>query len=581
MFLEFMNKPTIKSYLIIFITVFAVVPLASAGLYSYIILSRTITTHSEHYLTNNIHTINQNLDGLINTIDNTSLVLLADDRLRSFLTDEAEPETLQTTQVEKLLHHQLFFNYAWQKNIISRIYVCKNKTTYYYTPQQFFAQDEILDTVNVLFNKTENLSVDKYLIPPENNDKVFYFFRSINDFNTTKNIGRLFIEINSDKFRELTDQLLYKGLSLIIFNDSGIIFLHNDIEKIGYPIETELFMLRDSENINEITLNGGSYLVTVNKLSTSGLYSLISIPKREVFSELYSTVRFYVQMLIIIMMLCILSAYFIANRIAHPIRSMMFNIDNFKNGSFKERIPKQRYRELDELASVFNHMAHDIDRLIHDDYEKQLLIRESEIHNLHAQINPHFLFNILDTIAWNAQMEQNQNIISIVNSLGQMLRAGFSRNGFETIILADELKYIQFYINLQMHRFENRMSYQLMVGDDSLLDHIIPKFSIMPIVENAFTHGLEPKKGVGSLQIRIWDESDALYIQVIDDGIGFDASSINNMLSEEVNNFTRDSEYIGILNTHRRIQLLYGIDYGLKIKSSPGEGTQVTITLPR
>lgn len=574
------GKPSISSLMVLIMTSLVLLPLLAAGLYFYNVLSASLQHQAENYLESFITTINQNLENRFASIDNTSMIMLSSREMRQLLTNEDLPASQRASEMSDLLKYQLFFNRAWDNKLIEKVFVCKNILVYFSTPENIFNPAAAAEVISSLYGKTDDLAVDKYLIPPTPGNPSIYYFRNINDINTTRNIGRLFLQINPAKLNENSSHLRYDSAMLLTFNDSGTIFSHTDPERIGQAVDTGLFKMRNSAGLTEIELDGQVFLATSNHLPAYGMYSIVAVPRAEVFAELYRTTRIFLQYLAMLLLSCLILAFLISRRLVRPINSVMSSINSFKNGHFSQRMSSQNSREFDELAQVFNNMAGEIDHLIHEVYEKQLLLHESELQNLQAQVNPHFLFNILETIGWQATISNNSVIQTMVTSLGQLLRAGLSWSGSETITVADELQYIRFYLDLQKIRFADRLDIGITIADNTLLDLHIPKLSIMPLVENAFIHGLEPKKGPGTLQIRVWEESEALYFQIIDNGVGFDTRTVQ---LEPAGPVLRRSgnACIGIVNSHRRIQLLYGRSYGIKLKSSPGEGTSVTVVLPK
>lgn len=166
-----------------------------------------------------------------------------------------------------------------------------------------------------------------------------------------------------------------------------------------------------------------------------------------------------------------------------------------------------------------------------------------------------------------------------MSNLAQLLRANITHKHEQTISFREELRYVRYYLELQKERFGDSLTYSIDLEDLSILDYSIPKLTIQPLVENSIVHGLEPKRGGGAVRIGIWEEEDAIYIRITDDGVGFDASQ----LTLDIHSNTpagASHNHIALSNIARRIQLLYGSKYGMEIVSSPGNGTTITVTIP-
>jgi two-component system sensor histidine kinase YesM len=562
-------------------TALVMVPMLVTGLFFYNVFSTNLQHQAESYLDSYMTTINQNIENHYINIDYTSMTLLANRDIRELLLQDDLPTSQRASEMADLLQYQLFFNRSWDDKLVERIFICRSDKVFYSFPESYFNSASTTALIDSLYRKTDGLNVDKYLIPPHDNDNKIYFFRNINDINTTDNIGKMFLQVDPAKFIESGGTIRYDGGILLTFDDSGTIFSHSDPGQVGQVVDAGLFQLRGSGGTVETILDDKVYLAKVTRLEDYGLYSLIAVPKAEVFAALYKAWATFLEFFAVLLVGCLALTFMASRRVVRPIRTVMTSLESFRSSHFAVRIPRQSSREFDELADGFNSLAGEIDHLINEVYEKQLLLRESEIQALQSQVNPHFLFNILETIGWQASLNDDTVIQTMVSSLGQLLRSNLSWSGSETITVADELRYIRFYLDLQKIRFEDRIQVETRISEESLLDLHIAKLSIMPMVENAFIHGLEPKKGQGHLLIRIWDEGERLIFEVADDGVGFDASTLHLDVTPHRLRGENDHTSIGIVNSHRRIQLLYGREYGIRVQSNPGQGTTVTVVLPK
>lgn len=208
--------------------------------------------------------------------------------------------------------------------------------------------------------------------------------------------------------------------------------------------------------------------------------------------------------------------------------------------------------------------------------EKQLLLKNSEIRSLQSQMDPHFLFNTLNTIAWNAQMSGNEEVYQMVIALGELLKTNTIAKESSYATLGDELRYVQLYSYLQKMRFEDKISVELQVAPE-LYGCRIPRFCIQPLVENAFVHGLEPKKGNGKLAVNVILQENQLEINVLDNGIGFqEIPDIEQIAPDSGGAHT----HIGLHNLDRRLRLLFGESARLHISSVPYVCTTISFHVP-
>lgn len=165
----------------------------------------------------------------------------------------------------------------------------------------------------------------------------------------------------------------------------------------------------------------------------------------------------------------------------------------------------------------------------------------------------------------------------VVSNLANLLRANVSNRGQQKITLEEELRYVRYYLELQKERYGEKLCYEIELESQELLRYYLPKLTIQPLVENSVVHGLENKRGGGSVRISIWEEEDEIDMRVWDDGVGFDTASL---FQDDADEADRQHNHVALPNVRRRIQLLYGQEYGLNVTSAPGSGTTVLVNLP-
>ncbi|WP_026962731.1 sensor histidine kinase [Alicyclobacillus herbarius] len=232
--------------------------------------------------------------------------------------------------------------------------------------------------------------------------------------------------------------------------------------------------------------------------------------------------------------------------------------------------------EIGELYTNFDLMMQRINDLIEENYVKELLVKEAEFQALQAQINPHFLYNTLNSINWLARMNHQDTISRMVEALASLLRQMTDRH--DTLVsLADELTIVGNYLTIQKVRFGDRLHCEIAI-DDALKACQIPKLTIQPLVENAIKHGLEKVEGQLSIRIRAVECDSDLLVMVVDDGPGADETVFAQSLSG-VGEAT--SNKIGLRNIDRRIQAVFGEDYGLSVESVRGQGTTVILRMAK
>lgn len=233
--------------------------------------------------------------------------------------------------------------------------------------------------------------------------------------------------------------------------------------------------------------------------------------------------------------------------------------------------------EVSSLIDSYNYMSDEINRLVSKQQETANELRHSEFRALQAQINPHFLYNTLDMINWMARSGETAQVSEAVNLLSRFYKITLSR-GSSIITVREELEHVSLYVQLQNMRFNDKIHFFVDVADE-MLDHTIPKLIFQPIVENSILHGiLEKPVKEGNIVIMGWMEDETLVFVVSDDGVGIPPEKLEKILSGHGTGSTGSN--IAISNTHKRIQLCYGNEYGLSYRSRPGYETEVEIRIP-
>ena len=369
--------------------------------------------------------------------------------------------------------------------------------------------------------------------------------------------GYVIIDIMSDTIiPEVNESSLFTDVVLI---DTGTFSAVSLIHPQRYGDFSEFPFLTDgSRDIYRAKIEG-----TDLELAAASLTPLL----RENFRTW--TLVIAISLVVGILISIILSLIF-SRSISTRMRRIIESMKRFERGDFSIKLEKTGIREFDELSITFNIMVHRIERLLERTREEEAKSAEAERKALESQMNPHFLFNTLNSIKALAKMHGEMEIYQTTLRLGKLLRSSID-NRKDSATIRESLDLVECYLMIQKLRFGDRLSYDICV-DDSLLGTETPKLVLQPIVENAVTHGLEEKIGEWNILIAVRRNGPRLLMQVRDNGIGF--QTIPDMKDLE------NSQHTGLYNVYRRLELRYGNDFTLTIGSRPGEGSVITIELP-
>ncbi|MCX7708355.1 MAG: sensor histidine kinase [Clostridia bacterium] len=270
---------------------------------------------------------------------------------------------------------------------------------------------------------------------------------------------------------------------------------------------------------------------------------------------------------------------FLSANLTNPLKKITSRLKKISKGEFERDMVIEGEDELGELGGAINKMALNIKellaKLLKDEEDKRYL----EIMVLQQQVNPHFLYNTLNSIKWMAMVQKAEGIAQMVSSLGRLLK-NIAKGTSDRITLKEELDLLDDYVFIQNIRYSGRIKMQKMIEEEGLLKCRILKLTLQPIVENAIFHGIEPKKEAGRIQLEVSKEGENLLITIEDDGIGISAEKIHNLFEGSTIDKSKGLNNIGIRNVDERLKLVYGSGYGLKISSEIGEFTRVSVRIP-
>lgn len=279
----------------------------------------------------------------------------------------------------------------------------------------------------------------------------------------------------------------------------------------------------------------------------------------------------------------VLAAWIISASIYIPIKKLHNVTATITGNDLQALVTTHNVDEITELGISFNIMIGQIRELLNAKISEQENLQKAELRALQAQINPHFLYNTLDTIVWMAESNKSDQVIDIVKALASFFRIALSK-GKDWIPLRQEVEHVRSYLTIQKMRYRDILDYEIDV-EEALLDSTILKLTLQPLVENALYHGIKTKRDGGKIVVQARRlEDDKVLLRVCDDGVGFTPyklAQIQEVLAEDSGEITRGDDGFGLENVHRRIQLYYGKQYGLSLQSHYRGGTQVSVMIPQ
>ncbi len=303
--------------------------------------------------------------------------------------------------------------------------------------------------------------------------------------------------------------------------------------------------------------------------------------RAEIHSDVSTVLRTCILIFTVILFGALLFSRKIMSGITEPIRRLSEVTKQAGSGDFAVRAEEDSDDEMAVLNTSFNQMVEKIGQLVEDIRVEQINLRQSELRVLQAQINPHFLYNTLDSIIWLAESGQKDQVVEMVSSLSDFFRTTLSK-GRDYITLHEEEMHIRSYLRIQQFRYRDILDYSIQIPQQ-MASYPILKLTLQPLVENALYHGIKNKRGRGHIEVIGREEEDRLVLSVRDDGIGMTAERLSHVRAlicgDEMDE--ENPSGFGLFNVNQRLQLNYGTSYGLEIESVYGEGTTILAVIPK
>ena len=379
----------------------------------------------------------------------------------------------------------------------------------------------------------------------------------------------------------LSKNLALEGSVSYIINDRNSAVASSDdslsgIYWLDYDTIKDSFMSSNNfieQNILGETVYAGFYSITV-----PNWYMVTILPSRPLITQsnqlIFQLLLIYLAILVFAIILASLLSRSITSRLSSVIRQMK----KVRQGPPVPMDSPVYHDEVGDLIDTYNYMTRKMNELIQKQAKASEDLRIAEFNSLQAQINPHFLYNTMDMINWQALQGHTDEVSTAVQNLSRFYKLTLSRKkGISTI--AHEEEHVSIYINLQNMRYHDSID---LISDipDELMEYQIPKLTLQPVVENSILHGiLEKESKSGTIVLTGWLEDQDVVLLISDDGVGIPPEKMPTILSGTGHSSTGGTN-IAIYNTHRRLQILYGPKYGLTYTSKPGQGTEVQIRIP-
>ena len=576
-----------KSIQSVIFAVLSVLLLGAVGIVTVISLSYTrqsVFENSSLYTQTIIQQMNQNIDSYIDYMENTSYLVSSNEDVQKYLfgdTADSEARDRILSQFQTILDSR--------SDILNLGIIAENGRMLINNGQRPTNPDLDIHSqewyTNALEGRESVYLTSSHVQHVISGERPWVITLSRGIRNKEMGTGQekegvFFSDLNYSAISELCDQSMVgnQGYAFIVDADGNIVY---------HPQQQQLYNELQTENI-DLVMNAGSDIVTWGDGINKKMYSISRSEKtgwtvvdcvrvEELLRRSNEAQSIYVLVAIGLMAVALFFSRFVAKSITLPIQRLCDSMERVQEGDFSvSDIVVDSENEIGSLTKSFNVMTHRIHELMEQNIREQEAKRKSELKALQSQINPHFLYNTLDSIIWMAEGKKNEEVVLMTASLARLLRQSIS-NEDELVSIGQEIEYARGYLTIQKMRYKDKLEFQIEV-EPSILHIRLIKLVLQPIIENAIYHGLKYKESKGLLCVRGFMKNGNAVLQVIDDGVGMDQETLDHIYERHKVDY--HSNGVGIYNVQKRLQLYYGNEYGIVYESKPGEGTTATITIP-
>ncbi|PYG87759.1 two-component system sensor histidine kinase YesM [Ruminiclostridium sufflavum DSM 19573] len=544
---------------------------------SYIVSSRSIKQQAKDLTMQQLEQNTLNLQNYLSQIEGTPDSIVTDKNLQEYLTKPDENTTEFTNIVDDV--YQTMSNVFEAKESLLYIYLYKvlDNRVLYLGPTKAGRNADYSNVEKYLSsgNITGSPIRASFRQDPVNNSRyTFAIYQPIFDKYKIKNpIGMLCLSVTEDTLeRFYAHRNTNLPLDTFIINGEGTIVSHTDKSRISTDAK-----LKSILNKQDGSMEIGGKLVVFKYFEDWDWYVIGTLPISYLLRDNNVLLVIILIIVLLTIMTAILISFIFSKRLLRPFDELIYRMSMVSNGDFTTRIELSPYGyDFKQVSEGFNIMVEQINILMGKIYEEQRQLKEIEFKALQAQINPHFLYNTLESIHWQALLGGNYDISTMVKALAGFYRISLS-GGEDIIPLKSEAEHVENYMTIQEIRYKDKMESYIDIPEE-FYEVRIPKMTLQPLVENSIYHGLKGKQVKGFIKITAVRDGDELIVKTIDNGVGMSESQISNLNRTLEDNVSSAGGY-GVRNVNRRIKLFFGEPYGIFYESNEYGGVTANVRL--
>ncbi|WP_235782011.1 cache domain-containing sensor histidine kinase [Paenibacillus senegalensis] len=587
-FIQWAVNMKLQNKLIVLFLLLCFIPLTMLGTFSYYRSSEVIQQKVYQTVLENLSQVNYGLNYFMSDIEQLSMYIYSNQDIQDVLAKPEERSLLEKHEDSKTISNVLdaFLGFkSWD----IQIYLLGLNGDRYFTGDLLPTAYSSFNPNWGLFRKAGladgNIAWDTQYTIKKTDDygAVISLGRLIKNIETNEPLGYLVIDVMepalADKYNKAQ---VYPGGQVLLLDRGGYIVSSTPSkQEVGTRLEDGFLssVLGGTKGYFRWNdPNGVQFMVVYDTSETTGFKMVNKIPVAAITKDSQSIRNLTLIVIALEVIVFFIIAFLLSRTLTRPIRKLKALMSRVEEGNLNVTFPARSEDEIGQLGQSFNNMLRQIKLLINEVYEKQLRVQEAELKAVHAQFNPHFLYNALDSINWMARIHKLDDISRTAVSLGELLRFSISKDGV-FIRVEEDIRQIQNYLNIQQMRYRDKFSVSIDIQPEIKRLYTL-KLLLQPVIENAVTHGLEMKLGQGKLMIQGMLIGDKIRFTIEDDGIGMDIRTVEQILRGEYHSVHHKNTGIGLENVRKRLMLYFKEHSSFRVESAPGVGTKVIIELP-
>ena len=548
--------------------------------------SQTIYENSNNYTSQIVRQVNYDIDAYIDYMENISTVMSKSGDISMYLFEDqqkleevdAERERIVSQFSTIMDSRQDIYNIA---AIAENGRYVINRGTDILTP---YVDIRKLDWYQAAMDSPTGIAVSSSHVQNAIQSSykwVITLSRVLQNNRTGEKEGLFFIDLNYSAISDLCNNntIGNKGY-IFVLDDKGNVIYHPKQQLMYGGIHQEAISeIMECEEDSLVVRDGiDRKMYTLSRSDKTGWTVVGATYTSELMKNNKQARMLYSIAAAILILAVLLMSNILSREITKPLRSLTESMSRVEKGEFdKANVDVTMENEIGSLGKSYNLITERIHTLMEQNVYEQKQKRKNELKALQAQINPHFLYNTLDSIIWMSEAGQNDEVVEMTSALAKLLRQSIS-NDHEQVELSQEMEYVRNYLTIQKMRYQDKLEYSIQI--QPVVRHVkIVKLVLQPIVENAIYHGIKYKNSKGTLKISAYPEGKDVCISVEDDGIGMDEETLNNIFDGSKKNYKQNG--VGVSNVQKRLKLYYGERYGVSYESKTGIGTRAIIRIPQ